>query len=244
MNFYLIQAQALFQYGGISRHPLVSGLDPEIRDGVAKRFCHRPEAEGRTAFTYLRIPKSANSTTVRTLSFHAFGQPGIEGDPSGSKAKSRLRYLPSPAAFAESFSFTFVRDPASRVLSAYHDKVHNPAWLRKFGLTDPSDPTKPVTFSAFLERLESGLLHKDLHWIPQSAMIPDDGRDFTFIGRVENIDADMRKAMTAIFGRFDGIVNKEINRFDSGTLAKSEISPEDRRRIERLYARDYELYYG
>ena len=242
MNFYLIQAQALLAHGGISRHPLLASIAPEIRSSVAKRFCHLPSAPGREAFTYLRIPKSANSTTVRTLSLHAFGEAGIAGDPSGSKAKSRLRNLPSPDAMARSFSFTFVRDPAARVLSAYLDKAHNAAWQKKFGLSDTREPGKPVAFSAFLERLEDGLLHKDLHWIPQTAMMPDEGRAFGFIGRVESLDADMRKAMTAIFGRFDRIVNKESNRHDSGSRVRTAITPEDRARIERLYARDYELY--
>lgn len=122
MKYAVVKTLAILKYGGISRHPLIRDIDPFIQDNVATRFIHSQ----KYGFTYLRVPKNANSTIAKTLAGHMPEMPDPATDSSGRKSKSALRCLPSPEEFAASFSFTFVRDPASRVLSAYRDKAFYP----------------------------------------------------------------------------------------------------------------------
>ncbi|MDZ7747947.1 MAG: sulfotransferase family 2 domain-containing protein [Halofilum sp. (in: g-proteobacteria)] len=79
---------------------------------------------------YNRVPKAANSTVIVNLARERFG----EDIPS--KTAKRLFRRPAELArrelerFDELFRFTFVRNPYTRVLSAYLDKVERKARMR------------------------------------------------------------------------------------------------------------------
>lgn len=239
MNFEVIRIGAAVRYGGLSRHPLLCDLDPTIRDAVAKRFCY----SSRYNFTYQRVPKSANSTIVKTLAAHMSKKLISERDARGHIAKRRLRRLPGPQAFAASYSFSFVRDPAMRVLSAWQDKAFNASYQRKYGLADETAQNGALTFAAFLRRLQDGLLDRDLHWRPQSRILIGEGAPFRFIGRVEKMDTQLPQVMEEIFGHSRGIQTRNLQRTGSSRTRLHEVAGrDDLQLIERLYARDYELY--
>jgi hypothetical protein len=235
VDYHLIKLGVLLRYGGLARHPLLRGLPDHLRDNIAKRFIFSP----KHGFTYQRVPKAANSTIARTLAAHILGNEAIRRDGHGARAKGRLRRLPSPEQFADSFSFTFVRDPATRVLLAWRDKGHNTKYMRRYGLEDPKAPGKPIAFSDFLRRLDAGLLDKDLHWCPQTLMLVDGGQAFDFVGRVERIETDLPHVMERIFGSAAAPATSPVDRTGASARAAQDISADDMRLIRRLYAEDY-----
>ena len=163
---------------------------------MIKRICYS-RAHG---FCYVRVPKAANSTITKTLAEHMDLADRLGADPRGQKAKKALRGLPSPANYAAAYRFTFVREPRSRVLSAWADKGHQPAWIARYRMGARDAPAQPAPFAQWLELLRDGLLLRNPHWAPQATILPAQGRDFDFIGRVETLDTDLPRVMEQIFG--------------------------------------------
>ncbi len=98
------------------------------------------------------------------------------------------------------FSVVFVRDPYGRILSVFLDKLaaggkgHVATYGRCPGFGDDSKDG----FLAFLEYLQAGGLHDNLHWWPQSELLYQPPADFSFIGRLERTVADMQTILAAI----------------------------------------------
>jgi hypothetical protein len=90
----------------------------------------------------------------------------------------------------ESFTMAFVREPVSRVVSAYVEKFVRPA---PAGLFEPArevvsvlgaDPARGVTFREFVRFLEKAPdEHLDSHWRPQAAFLR--GVRIDLLGRME-----------------------------------------------------------
>ncbi len=126
-----------------------------------------------------RIPKAANSTVVTTLARIKCGQ-GIP-----SKEAKKLFRTPSQLSGREVekipslFTFTVVRNPYTRTLSAYLDKVERRA------LRD----NRRTSFREFLQSLKNGKLYSNGHWAPQSALLLLPLDQFDLIGKVESLDS-------------------------------------------------------
>ena len=101
----------------------------------------------------------------------------------------------------EYFTFTFVRNPYSRVLSAYlfmikdvsqrenrHFSMHN-----QFGLPEDYE----LSFREFLLRIrESSYKKMNAHWRPQWASLGlNKMMQYDFIGRFENLEDDLQKVL-------------------------------------------------
>ena len=97
-------------------------------------------------------------------------------------------------------SVVFVRNPYGRVLSVFLDrlaaggKAHVPTYGQCPGFGD----TSKEGFLAFLQHLDSGGLHDDPHWWPQTELLYQPASDFSFVGRLERTVADMRQILAAI----------------------------------------------
>lgn len=179
-----------------------------------------------------RIPKAANSTVVTHLARLRFGQA------VPSKKAKKLFLTPAHLSSTEVakldslHKFCIVRDPFSRVLSAYLDKVARP----EVGI-DPS-----LSFADFLSYLEGGGLHKNAHWAPQTdlLLLPLDA--FDQIGRVESLNADLRKVEEALgipselqieptLGNATGASDKLRRYYTEASLSE---------RVVQLYRADFE----
>jgi hypothetical protein len=99
------------------------------------------------------------------------------------------------------FRFSFVRNPFSRILSCYLDKIvkHIPErhrLLPELGL----DPIGEVpSFKEFLRAVASQPVERhDFHWAPQSWLIQPERMHYHFIGRFERFDDDFRHMCRAV----------------------------------------------
>jgi hypothetical protein len=223
-----------------SVHPLVRNVPPPLRGAVFDRIFY----SARHKFVYFRVPKAANSTIMLSL---ANAMEARAADDRGSAAKAAGKQnLKLPLAFestlAGCYKFTFVRNPFSRVLSAYLDKVvsGNPKIRRYLGTDD-----RAFSFLEFLKRLEDGYLTANVHWAPQSIIVTLPPERLDFVGRVETLEADLRQVMSRVFG--GTAENRIVQRSHGMTAASRRVDEmygaEERRLVEKMYARDFELFY-
>lgn len=145
------------------------------------------------------------------------------------------------------FRFAFVRNPYSRVLSAYLDKLVQSEWERRrhlpaLGFELGSTPT----FLDFLQRIEKQTSFQcDIHWTPQCDLLGWDRMKMHFIGRFENFASDHQAVARKIFGadheRYCS-VRVDFHKTDAQSKIQEHIGVRERDLIERIYERDFDLY--
>lgn len=98
------------------------------------------------------------------------------------------------------FVFSFVRNPFSRIVSCYHDKIARPGQFRElvsrfhFAKRDVN-----ISFDEFLEFLsEEKNLYLDAHWAPQRDLLPFPLYRYNLIGSVENMSRDLQSLMSRV----------------------------------------------
>jgi hypothetical protein len=181
-----------------------------------------------------RIPKAANSTVVTTLARLRF-----EKEIRSKLAKKMfltpaLLHNDEVQEFDDFFRFVFVRNPFTRTLSAYLDKVERRA-IRK---------DNPLSFKRFLYQLEAGKLHSNAHWAPQYDLLLIPVDQFDFIGRTESFDSDISTIKNQVLGqRSDEPVNSILS---NATNAKGKLGryydDETIELVRTLYRQDFEIF--
>ena len=181
-----------------------------------------------------RIPKSANSTVVSSLAKWRFGRE------IPSREAKKMFLTPSALSRQEAanieqlFRFTFVRNPYTRVLSAYLDKVERKAERRG----------EDTSFEGFLANLEKGQLHSNAHWSPQVDLMLLPLNQFDFIGKVENLQQDLEVVRHRLMDTESEPDMVEVR--SNATNANSKIAryytPASAKIVKKLYARDFELF--
>ena len=165
-------------------------------------------------FVYAYVPKAACTSLKRWLA-------AVEGLLPPAEAMTRKGIHPFVKAHAALgpdeaaailgdkswFKFAFVRNPLSRLVSAYLDKVvpgkktatklvrnflvsnpQSPWWQRLMAVVR-TDPKQGLTFRQLVEQLGRERMEKlDEHFRPQSLLLA--GLPLDFVGRVEQIDQD------------------------------------------------------
>ncbi len=233
----------------IQHTPLFWRVPRELRLRVWMRLAINQEL----GFAYIRIPKAANSTVAKTLALRAY--PGqrttIEADPRGSEAKnlfqsiSPLRCPTRRCLQRRYYTFTFVRHPYTRLLSAYLDKVTSDYSQQKKGWERRSSHwsvDQGTSFEAFVTSLEQGNLCANIHWAPQTIICPVALRDLDFVGRVENLEHDLTTVTERLFGTtaLELIGQREHNRQNANDKLDQYYTPALRKRVFRLYREDFE----
>lgn len=201
----------------------------------------------RLGIVYNRIKKSANTSIVAWLA----DLEGVEYD----SLSSVKRAVPNPKTlsvrqawhFGRYYSFTFVRNPYSRVLSAYLDKVATSNPL--YAATPGSGQAATVEgFEAFLDYLQSGGLHANRHWWPQIDLLYKPVDQFSFIGKVENMAEDMEKVIANAklkpHGRPDFHSPHSVKKRATSAANKVNAfySQRARNAVNSLYRQDFETF--
>ena len=153
----------------------------------------------------------------------------------------------------DTYCFTMVREPAARLQSAFLNLFVDQQNLSAARHLSPLiargfDPNQAITrnFEIFLDYVEESLADSpkycDQHWRPQYINLGRDGLTYDQIGKLETYNQSVSTAFEdAGLGAYLKTVNwrQKSNVSSSGD---SDLTKSHRPRIERVYARDYELF--
>jgi dermatan 4-sulfotransferase 1 len=231
-------------------HPLYRAVDCRVpKIWVASRSSFSISGK----YCYFRIPKSANSTITKTLAYYDSSIIYDDNkDIDGKVAKSKFANIFSTRVLSNNslkkvyYLFTFVRNPYTRVLSSYLDKIDN--FKKAFYDTRKSvrhfSNADDVTFEAFVTYLENGGLYLDPHWMPQLSLIPLPLSEVSFVGKVENIDHDLPVLINRLFGdnTYRVIKSREDSRRKSSEVVSKYYTEDLKARIYKLYKADFDAF--
>lgn len=148
------------------------------------------------------------------------------------------------------FLFSFVRNPVSRLVSAYMDFVvlkrnpeaaqHTETFAQR-GLYQVDD--KVDGLDRFLDLIADEFavdpMLSDRHWRPQFLNLGGGLLDFQLIGKMERFTEDLRRLHVASGVSLERFPVTIANRSGSEAIVAT---PEQRRKIRDLYEKDYEAY--
>jgi len=95
------------------------------------------------------------------------------------------------------YSFVAVRNPRSRVLSGFLDKIA-PGEKEKYSIFNGYGDRSPQGFLAFLKQLEKESLYWNKHFWPQSALLIQPIDQFDQIVKLEHLSSDIKPVLEAI----------------------------------------------
>ena len=144
----------------------------KIRGDILDRVVFYPEHN----IAFNRIAKSGNSSVILYLDEAIRGPSSHQDDYKQAKrlamrtGKSLIEMSRSKhdrSCLKNIALFTVVRNPWSRTLSAFLDKIANGP-QDKYGHIPGFGDNSPTGFAAFISFLANGGLHENHHWKPQS----------------------------------------------------------------------------
>ena len=206
-------------------------------------------------YIYFETPKVACSTIKRTLqSFEVDNDVDKLAKDVHDKAKSPLL---SPMSLANPisrhikthFTFGFVRNPYSRLLSCYLDKIAGSEYERNIRLPKIGlDPSDDISFSDFLRAVKTYPVGEwDIHWMPQTILLAHDKIDLDFIGRQETFAPDFNKVLAFLNKeeRSTEIINTNWHSVGANKKLEQYLTKEARELISEIYYDDFKAYgYG
>lgn len=209
------------------RYPYTGGLAIDSADA---RGC----VDNQMKFFCNRIPKAANSTIVTMLARLRFDKEIPSKQAKKLFLTPALLHTNEAQDFDNYFRFVFVRNPFTRTLSAYLDKVERRAIKND----------KPTSFKNFLYQLEAGRLHSNAHWAPQSDLLLIPVDQFDFIGRTEPFDADIATVKNRLLNKTSDEPVKSILSNSTNATGKLDRYYDDEtiELVRNLYRQDFEIF--
>lgn len=191
-------------------------------------------------YIFVHIPKTAGITSIFYLKKKHINSLCIGHDPiyiNENIDTNRLKY--KPVNPINNFSFSFVRNPYSRTMSAYNYLYHGgcgnaldlsyKALLNTHNIGDEPN----INFLEFLKNIET-YKKKIVHFVPQYEFITrNDEIIVNFVGKTENYENDMKKI-------FPDFVNNLL--LNKSKQVVSELTDEAKKLIYIAYKKDFDLF--
>lgn len=149
------------------------------------------EGFDRLKCIYVHIPKAAGVSINKAL----FGNYG-----GGHKTVHAYKRIFGPALFKQYYKFTFVRNPYSRLVSAY-SFLKNGGFNKSDAAWAAENISEYHTFDEFVDKwLNEENIWSYIHFKPQYSFVCDIDLkpEVDFIGKVETIDKDFNIACKAL----------------------------------------------
>ena len=209
----------------------------------------------RYKVVYVETPKVACSTIKRVLQL-------LETDGDESKIPESVHdrmhsplampskigcSLPELLTGPEFFRFSYVRNPFSRALSTYLDKVvNNEAERRRLLPELEIDPENIPSFEEFLHKVQlQKPYNRDIHWSTQYYLLQPKKVTYSFIGRFETFAVTWPLVLNKIapqqFGKYQKITVQH-HRSDANNLASTYLNPFVIKLILDIYAEDFDEF--
>ncbi|PWE32218.1 hypothetical protein DDZ14_10805 [Maritimibacter sp. 55A14] len=217
-----------------------------LRNELALRSVFSP----RLKVIYFCNPKVAGSTIIGTLVRSDDPDLARElGDLNTLAARRRISSEHDPMAFWSALNdpavlkFSFVRDPYSRLLSCYKDKIVQAQNAERFRRALGLPETGEVAFSAFLKaiaRQRPGAMNR--HWRPQARLLPP-SLPMDFIGKFEHFDGDFGKVLDRLNLPASNLTVLRGHATGTGAGGAVSLTSEEISLINRIYREDF-LRFG
>jgi hypothetical protein len=205
----------------------------------------------KQGYLYIETPK-AGCTTIKLLLQKISGFPrppkhqGIhhrKAVPSVPNALDFIDEIDDLIDEGKLYTFAFVREPVSRLVSAYRDKVLNspgPFWeayrgqMRVFhGLGEGAD----ISFPQFVDWVASlPDNRRDPHWRSQLLLLQPHAIPYNQIGRLESLETDLTRIFRG-FGVGEDIL-ADIPRENAARALLIDVPPALKAQIREIYAKD------
>ena len=209
---------------------------------------------------YVEVPKAGCSVVKRVLQYSevdgdrdrpagvgARPVPLAAGGPDQRAGSTSTRSSGPPVRY---FRFSFVRNPYSRALSCYLEKIAGEQWLRDLRLPELGfHPQDEVSFADFLNRVAGAgaVRDMDVHWAPQHFLLSLRRVQYGFLGRFENFQGDLRRLVDIL--ALDVPEELLLRRTAHVTSAASKLhdyyDDETVALVQQIYGKDFDaLGYG
>ena len=179
-----------------------------------REFEYHIHISTQNSYIYFEVPKVACSTTKLALQQLEAKTAGLSA-PSEEMSiihnkKQSLLLSPSDIGldkFCEMlndssvFKFSFVRNPYTRILSAFLSKINwkKSTYREKIAHTLNIELNSDISFKQFVNFIsEQSVFEMDPHWRPQVNQLFFDLVAYDFIGFFENFEEDLQKALKYI----------------------------------------------
>jgi hypothetical protein len=141
------------------------------------------------------------------------------------------------------YRFSFVRNPYTRVLSAFLDRLgpNNPIrhrYMRKLGLPADAD----LSFMEFLKIIsESNPRRHNKHWMPLTLVMQIGKINYDFIGRFENFTGDFNHVLTKVYNSSynDKRHRRAHHAVNAGDKIRETIRSNEKALIDKIYEQDF-----
>ncbi|MAQ85939.1 MAG: hypothetical protein CMH12_22555 [Maritimibacter sp.] len=240
---------------------LLNGVDRAVKGAVNvacpfyRRYPYRgglwiSEVDMRVAidparrFLYNRLPKNANSTVTSVLRNAVGGSASQKAAKHAFTRPSRLSRA-QVDALDSYFKFVIVRDPYTRTLSAYLDKIVNRRRQAKrpLRLVGKRYGTDTPSFEQFCEYLAWTGLYDDNHWAPQVDGLVLPFAQFDHVGRFEQLGTELNFVSERLFG----VAYDDPRQYGPASTRAAELvdrhyTPKARSIVAKLYRKDFETF--
>jgi hypothetical protein len=202
---------------------------------------------------YIKNPKAGCSSVAHLLyqyDNHHFYEGDIHHAPSLQVTDQWKSVVDIPE---DTVSFSTVRNPERRSVSAFFNffiEKNNPEQpehldrMELLGFSKKADNHyKFDVFLAYIEaNFEYSVLKTDGHFRPQHINIGHGAVELSYISRLETLDADLKHISERV-----GVILSDLSKLSKGMSNQSSSgdfvpSATQKRQIEALYKKDYELY--
>ncbi len=219
-----------------------------------KRINYVTHISDRHRVVYVETPKAGCTTVKRALQIIETGSEDGLAKNVHERSTSPLK-TPETSAFSadeiyaspDVFRFCIVRNPYTRVVSAYLDKLVTNKWearrrLPKLGFA----PDAEITLLQFLQTIASQKpAVMDIHWMPQTVLLQPGKVRYDVIGRLENFDADfaaiMQRVAPAFLDKY-GTFDHSPHRTGAAQRIAELVGPEEEELIRQIYADDFRVF--
>ncbi|MEE9319342.1 MAG: sulfotransferase family 2 domain-containing protein [Granulosicoccus sp.] len=210
------------------------------------------------SYLYMENPKVASTSTLRVLQQFE-NRPRAEqmsdahsrdDSPlprlSSIPAKEQVHILTSP----DIFRFTFVRNPYSRLLSAYLSKIEKPlrpkseilAIIKGVDITEINDLCEHVDFATFVDVVCSqSSINMNVHWKNQIDQTLFGKIDYSIIGKFENLLGDMQFVCNEIFSGASYSMSQSENKTNSNSKILQYYTPDI---ADKVYQKFYDDFHA